>query len=116
MKLPTHGEFLYLATGIGIGLVCGLIINVSRDVVFGLLLAGLLGGSTLLLVTLLREAKRDHDRSEQRVRDIEAEGWWLKTANRAATSKHVGLGWAGRHSGRRSPPSALRVGVTADDS
>lgn len=39
-------------------------------------------------------------RSNQRIRDIEAEGRWLRTKNRAATNKDTGAGFTGYRSPR----------------
>jgi len=54
-----------------------------------------------VLIALTIGAWRSERRSNQRIRDIEAEGRWLRTKNRAATNKDTGAGFAGYHSPRR---------------
>jgi heme/copper-type cytochrome/quinol oxidase subunit 2 len=58
----------------------------------------------LIMVTVLAVltigAWRAERRSNQRIRDIQAEGHWLQTKNRAATNKNTGAGFAGYHSPR----------------
>jgi hypothetical protein len=50
-----------------------------------------------VLVVLTIGAWRAERRSNQRIREIEAEGRWLRTKNRAATNKDTGAGFAGYH-------------------
>jgi hypothetical protein len=105
--IPSRGELVYVGVGVIIGIILTSILfgtvgrDPGRDILMTLVIIGCFGLPVIFLAGLLREAKRDSDRSSQRLRDIEAEGFWLKTANRAASNKSRGLGWTGRHPRRR---------------
>jgi hypothetical protein len=105
--MPSRGELVYIGVGVFIGIMLTSILfgtvgrDPGRDILMTLVIIGCFGFPVVFLAGLLREIKRDSDRSSQRLREIEAEGLWLKTANRAASNRRVGLGWTGRHVRRR---------------